>query len=474
MSAPTDVPDGYNTPIPSTILTPDRVETRIGMLEFTDGFPSDQTAATVFDHLDFLRAVEVFLQCVPAASMDGLRRGLADIGCDAAQKIAIADSLLDSNPLFLTGNTDTVYAIAMLDLHRDGPTVVQFVTDMGAPGPDRGLGGDYLLVPPGFDGDIPDGYHVAHSRSYTNLLALRGFLVDGATDVATATFTDGVKIYPLSAADERPVMEFISLSGRVFNTIHANDQSFYDEVAHVIAHEPIEMVDPETRGLLSSIGIHKDRPFEPDERLRATLADAAAVGNATARAICFQTRDRRASIYEDRAWKTGFVGGDYRWLDGDGRGGRNMDARTLFFYQATLNTPAMALEMVGVGSQYALTERDASGTYLHGSNTYRLTLPPDVPAKDFWSLVVYDPQTRSELQTGQPLPSRSSENNRDELTYNDDGSIDLTFGPEAPTDRRGNWIQTVPSKSWYAILRLYGPLEPWFEKTWVPNDIEQL
>ncbi len=491
MSPSTDVPGGYNTPVPSTIMTPDRVETRIGTLEFTDGFPSDETAARVFDHLDFLRAVEVFLQCVPAASMEGLRAGLAGIGCDAAHKIAIADRLLDSNPLFLTGNTDTVYALAMLDLGRDGPTVVEippgcgpgtvndawfrFVTDMGAPGPDRGAGGDYLLVPPGYHGEIPDGYHVAHSSSYTNLLALRGFLVDGKTDAATAMFEDGVKIYPLSAANERPEMEFLSVSGKAFNTIHANDQAFYDELADVIRREPIEMIDPETRGLLASIGIHKDRPFEPDERMRATLTDAAAVGNATARAICFQTRDPRAYYYDKgRTWKTGFVGGDYRWLDGDGRGGRNLDARTLFFYQATLNTPAMALEMVGVGSQYALAEKDASGAYLHGSNTYRLTLPPDVPAKDFWSLIAYDPQTRSELQTGQPLPSRSSENNRNELTYNDDGSIDLTFGPEPPSEHRGNWIQTVPSKSWYVILRLYGPLKPWFDKTWVPHDIERL
>ncbi|MDV7136719.1 DUF1254 domain-containing protein [Williamsia muralis] len=445
MSTSGDVPVGYNTAIPSKIMTPDRVETRIGTLEFADGFPSDATAAKLFDHLDFLRAVEVFVQCVPAASMEGLRAGLAGIGCDAAQKVAIADRLLDSNPLFLTGNTDTVYAIAILDLDRDGPTVVEipagcgpgtvndawfrFVTDMGAPGPDRGAGGDYLLVPPGYDGVIPDGFHVAHSASYINLLVLRGFLVDGETDTATAMFQDGVKIYPLSAADERPEMEFISISGKVFNTIHANDQEFYEEIADVIAREPIEVIDPETRGLLAAIGIHKDRAFEPDERMRAALTDAAAVGNATARAICFQTRDSRAYIYPDRTWKTGFVGNDYQWLDGDGRGGRNMDARTLFFYQATLNTPAMALEMVGVGSQYALSERDASGAYLQGSSTYRLTLPPGIPARDFWSVIVYDPQTRSELQTGQPLPSRSSENNRNELIYNDDGSIDLTFGP---------------------------------------------
>ncbi|MGB0120215.1 MAG: DUF1254 domain-containing protein [Solirubrobacterales bacterium] len=489
MSSSAEVPDNYNTPVPSEILTPDRVDTRIGQLEFTDGFPTDETATKVFDNLDFMRAVEVFLQCVPAASIEGLRRGLAEIGCDAAHKIGIADRLLDSNPLFLTGNTDTVYALAMLDLDRDGPTVVEippgcgpgtvndawfrFVTDMGAPGPDRGAGGNYLLVPTGYEGEIPDGYHVAESPSNTNLIALRGFLVDSKPDAAKAMFENGVRIYPLSAADDQPEMEFISISGKTFNTIHANNEKFYEELSDVIAHEPIEVIDPETRGLLASIGIHKDRPFEPDERLRGILVEAAAVGNATARAICFQTRDQRAYFYENRKWKTGFVGNDYRWLDGDGRGGRDFDARTLFFYQATLNTPAMALEMVGVGSQYALTERDSSGEYLSGDNNYRLRLPADVPAKDFWSLIVYDPQTRSELQTTQPFPSRNSESDRDALTYNEDGSIDLTFGPEAPEENPGNWIETVPGKSWYAIIRLYGPLESWFDKSWVPGDIER-
>lgn len=422
--------------------------------------------------------------------MEGLRRGLAEVGCDAAHKIGIADRLMDSNALFLTGNTDTVYALAVLDLERDGPTVVEippgcgpgtvndawfrFVTDMGAPGPDRGAGGKYLLVPAGYDGALPDGYFVAESPSGINFIALRGFLVDRKTDAAKAMFEEGVRIYPLAAAEDPPEMEFISISGKCFNTIHANDAGFYEELSAVIAREPIELIDPETRGLLASIGIHKDRPFEPSERMGDTLAEAAAVGNATARAICFQTRDPRAFYYEDRRWKTGFVGGDYRWLDGDGRGGRNFDARTLFFYQATLNTPAMALEMVGVGSQYAISEHDASGEFLNGSNAYRLRLPADIPAKDFWSLVAYDPQTRSELQTGQPFPSRNSESNQDELTYNDDGSIDLHFGPESPGERQGNWIETVPDKGWYAILRLYGPLESWFDKTWIPDDIELL
>ena len=173
---------------------------------------------------------------------------------------------------------------------------------------------------------------------------------------------------------------------------------------------------------------------------------------------------------EQSAWKTGFVGGDYRWLVDDGAGGRNLDARTLFFYVATVNTPAMAWKMVGVGSQYALANRDSAGEYLDGAETYRLTLPADPPAKDFWSIVVYDPQTRSELQTDQPFPSKNG--TRDELQANDDGSIDLYFGPEPPSGLESNWIQTVPGKGWFTLLRLYGPLEPWFDQTWRPGEIE--
>jgi hypothetical protein len=479
---------GYNTPVPSKIMTPDRVETRIGVLDFDDGVPSAETAALLLDHLDFLRGVEVFLQCVPAASLEAMRAGIAELAGDRCNKALIADRLLDSNPLFLTGNTDTVYLTAIIDLDRDGPTVVEippgcgpgtvndawfrFVTDTGAPGPDRGAGGSYLIVPSGYDGDAPDGHFVRESPSRINWLILRGLLVEGKPDAATAMFEEGVKVYPLSKADDPPAMEFGSLSEREMNTIHANDFEFYGELARVIAREPIDVIDPETRGLLAAIGIHKDRPFAPDERMRAILTEAAAVGNATARAIFFNNRDPRARIYEDRQWTTGFIGGDYRWLDGDGTNGRNLDARTLFFYVATVNTPAMALKMPGVGSQYAVTTRDSAGQALRGDRAYRLTLPPHAPAKDFWSIVVYDPQTRSELQTGQPYPSRNSR--RDPLTLNDDGSVDLYFGPEPPSGEEANWIQTVPGKAWFTILRLYGPLEPWFEGTWVPGDVEPL
>ncbi len=348
----------------------------------------------------------------------------------------------------------------------------RFVTDLGAPGPDRGQGGTYLIVPPDFEGTAPEGAFVGESPSNINLLVLRGFLVDGKPDAATSMFAEGVRIYPLSEADSPPAMEIRSLSKAPVNTIHANDFSYYGEVADVIHREPLEVIDVETRGLLASIGIRKDRDFDPDPRLRDTLTDAVAVGNATARAISFQPRDPSAPIFGDRRWMTGFIGDDYRWLDGDGMGGRDLDARTRFFYMATVNTPAMALKIPGVGSQYAISTTDQDGAPLDGAADYRMTLPPDVPARDFWSVVVYDPQTRSELQTGQPFPSRNSE--RDELSTSEDGSIDLLFGPTAPDEGAGNWIETVPGKGWFAILRLYGPLEPWFERTWVPGDIERV
>jgi hypothetical protein len=287
-----------------------------------------------------------------------------------------------------------------------------------------------------------------------------------------ASFTGGVRVYPLAMAANPPAMEFISGSGRVFNTIHANDATFFAEIADVIEREPVGCIDPELRGLAASIGIRKDRPFAPDERMAAILGDAAAVGNATARAIAFDTRDAAAFVYPGSAWKTAFIGGDYQWLNDGGANGRNLDARSLFFYLATVNTPAMAWKLVGLGSQYAYAERDGDGDHLDGSSTYRLTLPVGVPAKDFWSVAVYDPQTRSELQTSQPFPSRNSQ--RDALEANPDGSVDLWFGPAAPSGREANWIATVPGKGWFAILRLYGPLEPWFDQTWRPGEFERL
>jgi len=311
---------------------------------------------------------------------------------------------------------------------------------------------------------------VTQSPSYVNWLILRGFLVDGKPDAAAAMFRNGIKIYPLAKAANPPAMKFFNGSEKPFNTIHANNFEFYNELAHVIAREPVGLIDPELRGLFASIGIEKGEKFAPDDRMRKILEEAVAVGNATARAIWIHPRDKAAYFFKDSDWYTGFVGGHHEFLKNGGAGGRNLDARILFHYMATVITPAMVNKMVGAGSQYALLNLDENGNYMDGSKTYKVNIPANVPVKDFWSIVVYDPQTRSQLQTGQPFPGRN--NQRHKLDVNEDGSVDLYFAPKAPKGKDANWIQTVSGKGWFIALRLYGPLDPWFDKEWQPGDIE--
>ncbi len=496
----------YKTDIPEKILTPDRVESKLGNLTFYDGMPTKETVSKVYDNLDYMRGIDVFLNFIPATSVEAMRLGMLDLGLDKCNKVVVMEDLMDAKSLFLTGNASTVYASGILDLKKDGATVVEipagagpgtvddamfrFVVDMGAPGPDRKKGGMYIILPPDYKGDLkptPNTFKdnssvkvnvggkmqdvwIAQSRSYSNWVILRGFLVDGKSDAAAKMWRDGLKIYPLKDAANPPKMEFINGSGKVFNTIHANNAEFYNELATVIQREPLSFIDPELRGQLAGIGIVKGQEFAPDARMKKILGEAIKVGNATARAIGLSPRDKNAYLYEGKQWYTGFVGKDYRWLDGDGHAGRNMDARTLFFYTATVNTPAMALEIPGVGSNYAFGTRDSDGGILYGEKNYTLHMNANVPAKDFWSIVVYDPQTRSMLQTDQAYPNKNSQ--KDKMIYNEDGSVDLYFGPTAPKGKEANWIQTVEGKAWFVLFRTYGPLEPWFDKTWQLNDFE--
>jgi hypothetical protein len=489
---------GFNHKIPEKIMTPDKVETSIGTMSFSDGMPDAATVKKAYDNLDLIRAQEVFLNGMPAASLEALRIGQAEAGATASNQVVIMDQLLDANPLWLTGNTDTVYASVFLDLHKDGPTVVEippkcgpgtvndayfrFVIDMGGPGPDAGKGGKYLILPPDYTGELagPVGgkeqelngqkYFVAKSTSYVNWVILRGFLVDGKTDGAVTMFKSGFKVYPLAKAANPPAMEFISGSKVSRNTIHANNSEFYEELHTVLEREPTSMWEPELLGQFSSIGIQKGKPFAPDARMTKILADGVAIGNATARAILFNPRMDGLYYYPNSHWYTAFAGGDYQWLRDGGNGGRNQEARTMFFYLATVNTPAMAMKRPGVGSQYAVGTFDKDGNYLDGAKNYTLHIPANVPAKDFWSVVLYDPQTRSELQTSQPFPSKN--NKRDKLIENTDGSVDLYYGPKSPAGKEANWTQTVAGKNWFVLFRLYGPLEPWFDKTWRPGEFE--
>jgi len=489
---------GFNNKIPPSLMTPDSVQTRFGTLSYFDGMPDEASVRSMYEALDFVRGIDTFLDLVPMASLEALRAGHAALGVDRCSRGLYMDRILDSDPLFLTGNTDTVYASVFLDLERDGPTVVEipgkmgpgtvndayfrFVIDTGSVGPDRGQGGKYLILPPDYaELSPPEGgseaviegetYFVAKSRSFVNWLILRGFLVDGMPDFSAKLVGEGVKVYPLSQKASPPRMEWVSGCAKAWNTVHSNDFHFYEEIWAVLQKEPLDLIDLEIRGRAAAIGLTKGAPFAPDDKLKVTLVEAVQVANGMARSIAFRPRDPKAYLYgKGSSWYTPFVGGNYQWLWEEGRRGRNQDARLLFFYLATVNTPAMTLKMVGKGSQYVLSCTDSEGRYFDGAACYRLTLPKDIPAKDFWSLVVYDTQTRSQLQTSSAFPSKNSLRNSD-MVYNGDGSIDLYIAPQAPPGKEANWIESVPGKSWFTILRLYGPLESWFDKTWRPSEI---
>ena len=487
-------PKGYNTPIPEDVLTPDTVRTRIGTFRYFDGFPDDATKKAARRQVDLGRGVQTFLNFMPAASLEMLYVGHRDgYGMQPNRDIGLFEELMSSTSLWLTGNTDTVYASAFLDL-SDGPVVVEvppgtgpgtvndaffrFVVDMGGPGPDKGKGGKYLILGPGHRAPAnTDGYFVATTPSKINWLILRGFLDEnGEPDAAKAAFQNSLKVYPFAQRSNPPANTFKNLTDWTVNTIHANDFKFYEELDEVIQREPSEMFSPELLGMASAIGIQKGKPFNPSRQQKALLTEAVAIGNATARSILFAPEDSKNYIYSDRSgfWQTGFPGGSHEYLVDGGNGGRDMDGRTLFFYLATVNTPAMALELPGVGSQYAFSARDSSGAYLDGSKTYKLNIPANPPAQRFWSFVVYDPQTRSMLQSKEmPYPSKNNKRNP-EMAKNADGSIDLYFGPEAPAGQESNWVKTVPGKGWFGIFRLYGPGQEWFDRTWKLGEIEQL
>jgi hypothetical protein len=471
------------TPIPASITTPDKVITeRLGTLEFIDGFPTDATTQKVYDNLDFMRGVEAFMSAMPGASVEAARIGFASQGAADNQSVLMYESLMDSKSLFLTPNTESVYSMMWLDT-KEGPLVLetppnvlgviddhwfQYVGDVGNAGPDAGKGGKYLLLPPDFDGAVLEGYHVLRSATYGNLFFWRGFIENGTTKTAVENTKKLTKVYLLSEANNPPKMKFKNVSGTAFNTIHANNFNFFDEVNDIVQYEPANSFHPEVLGLLASIGIEKGKPFAPDARMKKILTEAAAVGNATSRAILFRSRMEDAYYYPNSAWFTAFVGGDYQFFSQPGV--RNLDARTLFHYYATGITPAMAMKRVGIGSQYAAATLDSEGKPLDGSKTYKIHLPPNIPARNFWSFVVYDNQTRSMLQTDQQFPSLGSQ--KEGLVMNADSSVEVWFGPTAPKDHEANWIQTVPGKGWNVLLRLYGPEQSWFDKTWKPGEFE--
>ncbi len=462
---------------------PDTVQTAAGELKFFDGVPIGNTNDLVYDYLDRARGLGVYLDNVGAVSIYSVLLGMAQQGADAPNKIAIWEQLMDSRTPVITSNTSTMYAYAPTDLANDGPTVIEippgmlgflddawqrFVGNMGVTGPDKGKGGKYLVLPPGYKGEVPEGYFLLKPPTNKNFLFLRGSIKDGLK-AAADNFKSGLRIYPLKDKDNPAATEFINMSGRSFSTIFPSDFEYFEILNKIVQEEPIDAVGPEVRGYMAAIGIVKGQPFKPDARMKKLLTEAAMLGNATGRSITYDPRISGVYIYPDTKsnWVTAYAN---RNTSFEADGVMGLDARVLFYYNAGGVTPAMATTHVGVGSDYGLAFLDSNDKPFDGSKTYKLHLPPDVPVNNFWAVTLYDTQTRTQLQTGQLFPTVGSQTKG--MQKNADGSYDVYFAPEAPVGKEGNWLQTNRDKSWFVILRMYGPLEPWINKTWRPGEIE--
>jgi hypothetical protein len=451
-------------------------ETRLGKLEFENGYPTAETAAKLREELRFQAAVQTYLWSFPLANVISLRDGHRAVGIKNTT-IPIFEDYLTPDTIVPTGNQSTIYAYNVLTLGDEPmvlnvvPDVVGFIGDawqrpqgdLGRPGPDKGKGGKFLLVPPGYEDELPTtGYYVVPCATYNVFWLVRAFVKDGDT-AATVRALKGTKLYPLSNPDAP--QHYVNASKTPAHCIPPRGYAYWEMLSKALSEETVQTHDRAMMGMASVFGLEKGKPLSPDAETRALLIEAERVGLAMNTTLSFESVLPAAPAYDNREWEFCFLT-ESPSFDAEHR--LELYERSAFTHQAMTGAFSMVLKLIGKGSKYIFTSRDADGARLNGSNSYSLRLPANVPAKDFWSVCVYDTNTRSILNTGRP---RSAVNSYDDLPANEDGSVTLRFGPTPPPEGEAGWVKTKPGDGYFMYLRFYGPLNPFHEKSWRPDDV---
>jgi hypothetical protein len=340
------------------------------------------------------------------------------------------------------------------------------LTDIGPFGPDKAKGGKYLILPPGYEGDIPEGYFVVKSDTFENFYLLRAIPKKGDNSGAVDTIRKA-KLYPLSQVANPPKMEWFNASGKPASVTFPTDYRYFEILANTLTAEPARLQDKTMLGMLAPLGIVHGKPFEPDARVKKILERAAKVGNAMSRTIAYNSRNPNRIYTEGSQWEFVFLTKSATF---DTDTYRDVDASVTFSHQAFFTAEGMVKKLVGKGSQYLGGYKDSEGNWLDGSQSYSLHIDPNVPMEDFWSVMVYDSETRSMIVNNQ-LPGLDSNL---KLKTNEDGSVDLYFGPKAPKGMESNWVKTIPGKGFFLYFRLYGPKKAFFDRSWKLNNLQKI
>lgn len=460
------------------------VQTRIGELKFShdfeNGYPTDETVKKLYDEMDFQRACQAYLWGLPLVSIAQWHHEHNNVLGANDGDLVIFTSYKDKQGI-LTANATTPYIFTFADITKTGPLVLelqpglnasgilnfwqQSITDVGAMGPDQCKGGKYLILPPGSEMEDLEGYFTVRMPNNNLWIGFRTLDPDKEKGME---WVKSIKLYPYEQRDNPPQNNFINADNKDWSHVQPRGLAYWERLADIINKEIVLPHDRVMMASLKFLGIEKGKPFNPTERQKKILTEASLVGEAMAKANTYEKRFDDVYFREGAHWKYVMV---WNW-NHETEFYHQLDEMAAYTYEAVGTSRGMATQTPGVGQAYLGAYKDSEGKWLDGSNNYTLHIPPNPPAKQFWSLTIYDVDTRCLINNEQQIADKSSR--MEELLVNEDGSVDLYVGPTAPEGKEKNWIPTVPNKGFFAYLRLYAPLEPYFDRTWALPDFEKV